>query len=247
MRSSSTEYPNQLFSSVESTVSINHPPPFLSIGRRSVSKSVGRSRDFPQIGGYFWGRVDFQLSDLRFKRCPFFQHCYGRSFSRGSIGWNRVWIPRQSFSCESIDVPDNGRETTTTTTTTSLVISFIRGHFSKDERGIERGEERREESKIVPFSSHFRYIYIYKSHGRLHAFCVGELSPTRSWSDSRLVPLSLPFFYPSMQSYRSFSIFSAIRIIHKTISEVCFVKEKKKTLVATREDEILRSCGYTQT
>lgn len=53
-------------------------------------------------------------------------------------------------------VLDNGRETTT-----SLVISFIVDTFRKTEGGIERGEERREESKIVFLLACIFDIYIY--------------------------------------------------------------------------------------
>lgn len=58
-------------------------------------------------------------------------------------------------------VPDNGRETTT-----SLVISFIVDTFRKTEGGIERGEERWEESKIVSLLAYIFYIYIYISRMR---------------------------------------------------------------------------------
>lgn len=83
-------------------------------------------------------------------------------------------------------VPDNGRETTT-----SLVISFILDTFRKTEGGIERGEERWEESKIVSLLAYIFYIYIYIFHG-----CVlrsYRYTPTRSWSDSRRRRVSLPF------------------------------------------------------
>lgn len=89
---------------------------------------------------------------------------------------------------------DNGRETTT-----SLVISFIVDTFRKTEGGIERGEERREESKIVSLLACIFDIYIYIFHGRFYAFCVGELSlyansiVIRFAKETCLVPLSLPF------------------------------------------------------
>lgn len=77
-----------------------------------------------------------------------------------SLDWTR-----QSFSSiRSID--DNGRHTTTTT---SLVISFIRGHFSKEEKNDGRSQRSYLLARISD-------IYIYISHGRLYAFCVGEVS-----------------------------------------------------------------------
>lgn len=136
-----------------------------------------------------------------------------------SLDWTR-----QSFSSiRSID--DNGRHTTTTT---SLVISFIRGHFSKEEKNDGRSQRSYLLTRISDI-----YIYISRTSLcvlRRRSIAVRQLDRDQTREGERVSFRSRYLSYPPMQSYRSFSIFSAIRIIDETIRAV-----KKKILVATRE------------
>lgn len=128
---------------------------------------------------------------LRFKRCPPSSLSLPRTVmggcsleDRSPTGWSSPLVGDESSLDYGFDdnprpppfvlvlvrnhrrstiarVPDNGRETTT-----SLVISFIVDTFRKTEGGIERGEERWEESKIVSLLAYIFYIYIYISRMR---------------------------------------------------------------------------------
>lgn len=139
-----------------------------------------------------------------------------------SLDWTR-----QSFSSiRSID--DNGRHTTTTT---SLVISFIRGHFSKEEKN----DGRSQRSYLLTRISEI-YIYISRTSLcvlRRRSIAVRQLDRDQTREGERVSFRSRYLSYPPMQSYRSFSIFSAIRIIDETIRAV----KKKNTCRDEREDD----------